>query len=374
MGEDSYLSNICDEAIGLLMTYQCNLNCKYCYIHTKKSKAMSLDMAKSIIEPFLLKDQGLLNIAFMGGETLLAIDVIRPLVEWAENSNWRRRFRFFGSTNGTLLSEDLKLWLTEHKESIRLGLSYDGLPSSQVNNRGDDAIDVDFFLDTWPKQAIQMTINRETVPQMADGIIYLLKKGAKVHPNVAFEQTQWGKQDFSEYSKQLNKLIKFYSENDEYPLISQFIHNLGEYAFNLQHPITEFEVCGMGHGFQVYDVDGLSYPCHILSPLVLNEEKANSISEIVSNTPNAIDGRCEGCPYITTCPTCAACNFIYRNDINRRDFTHCNVMRLEVKAFIKKEVARLKKKEVLSQDDALEIDAIKKLVEYNRNHHYLQWE
>lgn len=374
MGEDSYFSNICDEAIGLLMTYQCNLNCKYCYIHTKKSKAMSLDMAKSIIEPFLHKDQGLLNIAFMGGETLLAIDVIRPLVEWAENGNWRRQFRFFGSTNGTLLNEDLKLWLAEHKESIRLALSYDGLPSSQVNNRGDDAIDIDFFLKTWPKQAIQMTINRETVSKMADGIIYLLKKGAKVHPNVAFESSQWTQKNLSEYARQLNKLIDFYSDNEEYPLISQFIHNLNEYAYNIDNPITEIEVCGMGHGFKVFDVDGSSYPCHILSPLVLNEDKVRAINEIVNNDSNNIDDRCQGCPYITTCPTCAACNFVYRNNLNRRDYTHCHIMRLEVKAFIKKEVARLKSKAILSSEDAREIDSIKKIVEFNKLQSYSQWE
>ena len=71
----------CDESVGLLMTYRCNLDCKYCYIHRKRNKDMSLDMAKTILKPFLLKKEGLLNIAFLGGETLLAFDVIKPLVD-----------------------------------------------------------------------------------------------------------------------------------------------------------------------------------------------------------------------------------------------------------------------------------------------------
>ena len=105
----------CDEAVGLLTTYRCNLDCKYCYIHAKRNKDMTLEMAQSILEPFLLKTAGRLDIAFMGGETLLAIDVIKPLVEWAEKGIWNRRYRFFGSTNGTLLNPNLKFWLKEHR-------------------------------------------------------------------------------------------------------------------------------------------------------------------------------------------------------------------------------------------------------------------
>ena len=78
------------EAVGLLTTYRCNLNCKYCYVQTKRNKDMALDMAKSILEPFLLKKAGRLDITFMGGETLLAIEVIRPLVEWVESGKYDR--------------------------------------------------------------------------------------------------------------------------------------------------------------------------------------------------------------------------------------------------------------------------------------------
>ena len=160
----------CDEAVGLLMTYRCNLDCKYCYIHTKRSKDMTLEKAQLILEPFLMKEHKL-DIIFVGGETLLAIDVIRPLVEWVQSNQWKSDFRFFGSTNGTLLTPELKDWLTENKQVLTLGLSYDGIPATQLENRGNDNIDVDFFIETWPHQPIQMTINSESVGQMAEGII-----------------------------------------------------------------------------------------------------------------------------------------------------------------------------------------------------------
>ncbi len=326
---------------------------------------MSLDMAKSILEPFLMKKDGRLDITFMGGETLLAIDVIRPLVEWVEKGNWNRTYRFFGSTNGTLLNAELKEWLKKHANVLTLGLSYDGLSSSQLNNRGNDNVDIDFFIQTWPSQTIQMTINADTVGQMADGVIYLLEKGALVHPNVAYEAKEWSEEDIAEYAVQLDKLINYYNNNSEKPLISQFIHNLSEYADNIDNPKEHKRICGAGYGFQVFDMDGESYPCHILSPLVLSGEKLQKVKNgILSQTTDLPSIDCQSCPYTTTCPTCVACNFLYRDGLQNRDKTHCQIMKLEVKAFIKKEVQRLTAKKNLTPEDATEIDAIKKLLEY----------
>lgn len=137
---------------------------------------MTLEMAQKIIEPFLTKEDRFIDIVFMGGETLMSFDVTHRLIEWVENRKWNSRYRFFGSTNGTLLNRDMKEWLKLHKDTLTLGLSYDGIPSSQIENRGNDNIDVDFFIETWPYQPIQMTINESTVGQMANGIIYLLEK------------------------------------------------------------------------------------------------------------------------------------------------------------------------------------------------------
>lgn len=358
------------ESVGLLMTYRCNLNCKYCYIHTKREKDMSLEMAQSILEPFLLKAGGLLSIAFMGGETLLAIDVIRPFVEWLERGKWNRPYRLFGSTNGTLLTSELKEWLYQHRHSLTLGLSYDGLPSAQCNNRGKDNIDLDFFIKTWPRQPIQMTINTETVGQMADGVISLLEKGAQVHPNVAFEQHEWPDEKIAEYGRQLYRLALYYNSHEHLPPITQFIHNLTEYANGIGKYNSQPEICGAGSGFQVFDADGQSYPCHILSPLVIEGNKLQEIRDgLISKTTDFADSECATCPYAASCPTCIACNFLYRDCLQKRDKTHCKIMKTEVKAYIKKEVMRLKEKPEITPQEATEIDAIMLLVEYNKTRH-----
>lgn len=356
----------CDEAVGLLMTYRCNLDCKYCYIHTKRSKDMTLEKAQLILEPFLMKEHKL-DIIFVGGETLLAIDVIRPLVEWAKSNQWKSDYRFFGSTNGTLLTPELKDWLTENKQVLTLGLSYDGIPATQLENRGNDNIDVDFFIETWPHQPIQMTINSDSVGQMAEGIMYLLDKGAAVHPNVAFEEKEWEEKEIAEYGRQLNRLIPYYQTHQDAYLISQFSHNLNEYANNIDQHQEQLEVCGAGHGFQVFDTDGQSYPCHILSPLVLGGSKLQRIREgVVSRTACFADDRCSTCPFTSSCPTCIACNYLYRGCFQKRDSTHCRIMKTEVRACIKRAVIRLQHTAELTSVDATLIDSIAKLVEFEQ--------
>lgn len=365
-----YFSDDGNEAIGLIMTYQCNLNCRYCYIKEKKNQSMSFEKAKEIIRPFLLKDGGITDIIFMGAETLLAASVIKKIVEWAEQGVWNRRFRFFGSTNGTLLTDGLKQWLFSHRESIILGLSYDGLPSVQQSNRGcGPQIDLDFFIHTWPAQPVQMTVSAESVSKMAAGVRYLLEKGAVVHPNAAYEKEQWDKKAVIEYGRQLGQLIDYYSRHKNYPYITQFQHDLIEYARNLENASPQPKVCGAGDGFQVFDTDGASYPCHILSPLVLRKDKLDQIQKgVFAQTCDYSDPRCYGCPYRSSCSTCAACNYIYRGSFARRDRTHCMIMHSDVRAFIKMETQRLSLKKSISSEDALEIDAIHRLWHYEQTH------
>ena len=46
--DDANCSLCIDEAVGLLMTFRCNLNCKYCYIHTKREKDISKEERRSV--------------------------------------------------------------------------------------------------------------------------------------------------------------------------------------------------------------------------------------------------------------------------------------------------------------------------------------
>lgn len=349
-----------DETVGLLVTYRCNLQCRYCYITRKRPQDMSLERAKNVLRPYLEKEKGRLEIVFMGAEILMAENTIRALVEWVQAGNWKRDFHFFGCTNGTLLTEDFKRWLTTHRDAVCLGLSYDGLPAVQNQNRGGaDSIDLDFFRRTWPQQQIQMTIDEHSVSSMAEGVIFLLEKGFRVNPNVAYEKKQWSPSALREYGLQIRQLLRYYLLHPDTPLIPQLSHPLCEYARYLTKPARPMRPCGAGDGFRVYDVDGKAYPCHMLSPLVLSRSQIEAMEAVPFHAiDDFADARCAECPYVSACPTCMGCNFIYRYSFQKRDATHCAITQLEVQATLKYELSRLMGKETLSPADALSADAI----------------
>ncbi len=349
----------CELTVGLLVTYRCNLSCRYCYIARKQDKDMTLETAQGILTPILSRPGGPVDIALLGAEPLMAEGMVRALVEWAEEGQWNRRFQFFGSTNGTLLTEDTKEWLTRHSASITLGLSYDGVPSRQRANRGANAVDLDFFLRTWPEQTVQMTVNAVSAGDVAKGVIALQEKGFRVNLSVAYEARDWDEAALRTYERQLSRLADYYLTHPEKPRIYSFLHDIPGYAYNLTHPAAQERSCGAGDGFTVYDVDGQRYPCHMLSPLALDQAELRRLKELdFWSIRDFSDPGCQGCPYTSACPTCAGCNFIYRGSPVRRDSTHCRIMKLEVLAAMRYEALRLSRKIRLSADDVLLVDAL----------------
>lgn len=351
------------QQIGLLMTYRCNLNCKYCYIKYKQNIDMSYEQAITILQKYLNQEGGLLDITFYGGETLLVFKTIKKLIEWIAQHKWKRKYKFFGCTNGTLLNDENKVWLREHSDIFVLGLSYDGIPEIQFKNRGSQFIDIDFFIKTWPQQPIQMTINADSVGRMAEGVMFLSSKGAKVNPNVAYEEYEWSEDALKQYEEQLSILVKFFCNNPDLSLIGQFRYNLLKIASNINNPIPIGKSCGAGDGFLLYDVDGKSYPCHLLSPLVLNSSQLHQLPSISSVT-NFSSNSCIGCPFAIACSSCIACNYLYRGDYVKRDATHCKITKIDIRASLRMAVNQLQKKHYLSNADAQLVDSINSIVSY----------
>jgi len=126
-------SNIC---LGLVLTKQCNLSCKYCYANGGENISngeMSLEMAITAIEAFIKekKHAETIEIHFFGGEPTLKMDIIKGVVEWLKsNSKLKRLFRI--STNGLLNNSDLNYLI---KEEFHLSVSYDGLADVQNHLR-----------------------------------------------------------------------------------------------------------------------------------------------------------------------------------------------------------------------------------------------
>jgi uncharacterized protein len=131
------------QRIVLNTTNQCNLACTYCYEYSDdkiaqsagKEKFMSKEIAEGSVE-MLIKESATrpnLHVTFFGGETLLNFSVMRSTVEYAKRRGEEvgKNVAFSLTTNGTLLTEEIVDFLSEHK--IGVTVSMDG--DKELNDR-----------------------------------------------------------------------------------------------------------------------------------------------------------------------------------------------------------------------------------------------
>jgi sulfatase maturation enzyme AslB (radical SAM superfamily) len=217
------------KAVTLTVTEDCNLRCRYCYEPTKsRDRYMSLDLAKKIVSEQLDADNDLewIEFDFFGGEPMLAFDLIRDLVDWVHSRQWKKRHLFFIGTNGTILTEEMKDWLTKYKQCVWASISLDGNKIAHDLNRSNsyDSVrrNLRFFVDTWPLQPVKMTISAETIPYVADSVIELEEMEVPFSVNLVFEDI-WGPPEQKSkllkiYAEQLDRLVEYYvAHPDLYP-------------------------------------------------------------------------------------------------------------------------------------------------------------
>ena len=113
----------------LALTLECNLACRYCYIH-KGQKHMSPETAGRIVD-FIFQSTPpgeKIDIGFFGGEPLLEVELIKTIVGMITDHRLyeSERVLFSVITNGTLFSDEIAASLKQY--NITLGISCDGPP------------------------------------------------------------------------------------------------------------------------------------------------------------------------------------------------------------------------------------------------------
>ncbi len=318
----------------LIITHKCNLNCTYCYESFKNDAYMDIDLAKNILLKelsFVQKSDKFkeLEIDFMGGEPFLNFKLIKEVVEWMNNLESNIPFVFSCSTNGTLLDNAKKEWLIEHKNIFIPSLSYDGDYHIQEINRGVtiNPIDLQFFIDTWPEQAIHVTISKETLPYLAKCITSLQYKGAKVEAALA-QGINWTIEDAKIFEQQLRILKEIYLENENIHPINLLSRPL--FGISKDTSKKQKKFCGTGTSIIAYDVDGKSYPCHMFTPLVLGPQKSLEFNKAkIKDDDDFSDPFCNNCIFKNWCPTCYGFNYYSRGKIYLRDHSWCKMIKAQ---------------------------------------------
>lgn len=347
----------------LIITHQCNLNCRYCYESFKSKKAMPLEMAKEILvrEFATAEDYEGLMVDFMGGEPLVQFELLREIAEWIWSHDWPKPYILSTSTNGTLFTAESKAWFRRHAERFQVGLSLDGTPTMHRTNRGCSFqdIDLDFFLSNWPEQKVKMTVLCETLPSLAEGIIYLQERGFQVHANLGYG-IPWNDSQLAVFSQQLQILGEYYLQHPDVPRVSLLDLKL-EVVLNDEHPVKKY--CGTGTHMHIYDVDGRLYPCHMFTSLVISRPRADLALKLDFSKPeHLVDPKCWECCGRELCPTCYGFNYKLSGDPAIRDPILCRMFKVQLLENCRFEAARLRgKRGAFSREDCKKAKSVLKI-------------
>jgi radical SAM protein with 4Fe4S-binding SPASM domain len=355
---------------SLCITHDCNLNCVYCYQKHTRGKTMPLAIAKKSIDWIfdnVPSNMNSVEIDFIGGEPLLEFELIKKIVEYTCNKKINYNYIFFAITNGTVLTEEMKLWFSEHKERFWLGLSLDGKKETQDKNRSNsfDKIDFGYFLNNWPEQGVKMTLSEFSLHHLAENIKFIHSLGFRDIGGVnLFEGTfNW---DDPKYIRalipQLKELVSFYLENDTLSLNQMFDKNI---HFCEVKNRERKKWCGIGNGTNFFDIDGKMYPCSFITPMTFSEGDIKDILTTDFNDDNNfIDEECfTSCYIYSICPTCSGANYMNNKTFKRRNRVKCKIQKLISLFIADLQAKRIKKHPKMYDDKTLyyTIEAIKKI-------------
>lgn len=133
--------------ITFIVTKDCQLACKYCYLVGKNSKErMTFEVAKQAIDFILNREQEYRQESviwdFIGGEPFLEIDLIDKICDYLKvemyrrNHHWFNSYRFSFSTNGiNYHTEKVQRYIEKNKNHLSIGITIDGTKRKHDLNR-----------------------------------------------------------------------------------------------------------------------------------------------------------------------------------------------------------------------------------------------
>lgn len=123
----------------IVVTARCNFICDYCHASSAALEQDHVDMnwkvAKKTVDIIFSSPSPVLKIEFQGGEPLLNWSIVKEIVQYSEflNRFAKRQLEFVICTNLTLLTDEMIVFIKEHK--IIISTSLDGPRNIQNYHR-----------------------------------------------------------------------------------------------------------------------------------------------------------------------------------------------------------------------------------------------
>lgn len=360
--------------IPLCLTHRCNLNCIYCFEKHDSRHEMTYETAIGCVDYVCkhVENKAKIEFLFFGGEPLLRFELIQQVVQYVAEKHPLQKCFFFASTNGVLLTQEMKEWFRENKNLFVLGLSLDGTKESHDYNRSKsyDKIDIEFFKKTWPTQNIKMTVSEHSLANYANDVIFIHSLGFGINGGeICLGKYDWQKKDMLElYAKQLLKLIDYYSNNKELHYNALFDVDIASCAAKNKLPRKN---CGIGDKLFFFDTDGKRYPCTFITPMTFDDNTINSILSTDFESPEEFtDQDCmKNCYLYPICKRCPAENYLKNKSFKQWNREKCGFTEILALAVSEIEMRKILNNPQIYDETKLfyTIEAIKNIRELYQN-------
>ena len=304
--KDGWQSGIAKD-ITFIVTKDCQLACKYCYLVGKNEKErMPWEVAKEAIDYILDHEEDFREESviwdFIGGEPFLEIELIDKICDYIKtelfrrNHHWFNSYRFSFSTNGINYdSEKVQAFIAKNRTHLSIGITIDGTKRKHDLNRVwkgvnpekgsyDDVVrNIPLWLQQFPDGGTKVTISSADIPYIKESVLHLYSLGIhEVHINCVFENV-WHEGDDRLFEEQLMQLADAIIDNDYYQdyTCSFFSEHIGKPMDKVR---DNGNWCGAGRMLSV-DAAGNFYPCTRFAQYSLREKKA----WIIGNVRDGID-------------------------------------------------------------------------------------
>lgn len=343
--------------LELFLTENCNQSCDYCFVEGK-NRQHTMDAETGLLAvDFMIahsRKQKDLSVVFMGGEPLLAFDVLREIVLHGEKRAKKagKKISFDMTTNGTLFTKKKVEFCQTH--GVKYLISIDGDRNTHNLHRktpkGFGTFDrllgkIPLLKRYQPWMGARITVHPDTVEKMSENIKFLVGLGFNQIIAGPATGTPWPKKSLKAYRRELFKTYALYKErqggNDSFRM-TFFETKKGEYFGH-----KDAWGCRAGRGTIVVNSRGEIYPCskmlgvQNLEGICRLGDLENGITEIgrrarlVGNVPD-IRKKCMRCECADFCyGGCYAVNFPATGNMFDPCEDDCNFTKIQHEVILK---------------------------------------
>lgn len=291
--------------IIFIVTKDCQLACKYCYLVGKNSnEKMPWEIGKQTIDYILSEfsqSKGII-LDFIGGEPFLEIELIDRICDYFKVEAYKKElvcfnnYRFNVSTNGiNYNSPKVQEFICKNKKHVSIGITIDGTKRKHDLNRiwkgtnkergsYDDVVkNIPLWLEQIPNAETKVTISSADIPYIKESVLHLYSLGIhEVNINCVFEDVRKEGDDrlFEEQLMELADAIIDGGYYNDY-VCSFFTEHIGK---PMDCQMDNQNWCGAGKMLAV-DAEGNFYPCMRFAKYSLRSKDAL----IIGNVRDGID-------------------------------------------------------------------------------------